>query len=227
MRGLLLRGKGLWGQIVRFSVPPRSQPRLHFQAARWTHLGPSHSQWLMFTIFQPRGVRFMPVSRATKASGADKQRDNHHLPVAYLKLDIVSRAKLVHVVYITTHYLPNFLARTGTGEKNIFPVQLTTSRISSLTRLILLLLYYAMTIHIHTCMVKSLKHNTLPRRSISDTSSRAKSTVEAVFNQRVGRRFVICYMYSCRLIKGRHLRPTNVWCLSVGTVSFIRLKTTC
>ena len=41
---------------------------------------------------------------------------------------------------------PNSQARTGTGKYSFFPVQLTTSRIGNLTRLIYTLLY-VMTIH--------------------------------------------------------------------------------
>ena len=47
---------------------------------------------------------------------------------------------------------PSSQARTGTGKYLFFPVQLTTSRIGNLTRLIHTLLLYVMTIHtyIHT-----------------------------------------------------------------------------
>ena len=46
-----------------------------------------------------------------------------------------------------THFVrPNYQARTGTGKKNIFPLQLTTSRIGNLTRLIHTLLK-VLTIH--------------------------------------------------------------------------------
>ena len=41
--------------------------------------------------------------------------------------------------YRTRLERPSFQARTGTGKKNIFPVQLTTRRIGNFTRLILTL----------------------------------------------------------------------------------------
>ena len=42
---------------------------------------------------------------------------------------------------------PIFQAQTGTGNFSLFPVQLTTSRIGNLIRLILTLALYVMTIH--------------------------------------------------------------------------------